>query len=73
MRDHIWKIPVPIGLIWREQVNRYRLIVQRDGDRVRPIARNGYDWTRALPGGRKWARAFWNGKFYWFPVLWRGI
>jgi hypothetical protein len=27
----------------------YRLIVVRDGDRVRLITRNGYDWTKRYP------------------------
>jgi ATP-dependent DNA ligase len=34
----------------------YRLIVRRDGRRVRPYTRNAYDWTLAspmLPGGSK--------------------
>jgi bifunctional non-homologous end joining protein LigD len=27
----------------------FRLIVQRDGDRVRLFTRNGYDWTKRYP------------------------
>jgi bifunctional non-homologous end joining protein LigD len=28
----------------------YRLRVERAGDRVRLITRNGYDWTKRYPG-----------------------
>ena len=28
---------------------RYRLIVQREGDRVRLFTRNGYDWSDRYP------------------------
>jgi ATP-dependent DNA ligase len=53
---------VPPGPHWIHEVKHdgYRLIVQRYGDRVRLITRNGYDWTSAVPGGRKWASAFRN-------------
>jgi bifunctional non-homologous end joining protein LigD len=46
---------VPSGPHWIHEVKHdgYRLIVQRDGDRVRLITRNGYYWTSAVPGGRK--------------------
>jgi bifunctional non-homologous end joining protein LigD len=27
----------------------YRLRLERDGDRVRLITRNGYDWTKRFP------------------------
>jgi bifunctional non-homologous end joining protein LigD len=42
---------VPTGEDWLHEVkyDGYRLRVERDGDRVRLITRNGYDWTRRYP------------------------
>jgi bifunctional non-homologous end joining protein LigD len=42
---------VPSGPDWLHEVKHdgYRLIVQRDGDRVRLFTRNGHDWTRRYP------------------------
>jgi len=36
---------------WIHEVKQdgYRLIVSRDGDRVRLFTRNGYDWTSRYP------------------------
>lgn len=31
------------------KLDGYRLIVQRDGDRVRLFTRNGYDWSHRYP------------------------
>jgi bifunctional non-homologous end joining protein LigD len=42
---------VPIGPDWIHEIKHdgYRLIVQRDGKRVRLFTRNGYDWTDRYP------------------------
>lgn len=42
---------VPSTPAWLHEVNydSYRLIVQRDGDRVRLSTRNGHDWTGRYP------------------------
>jgi bifunctional non-homologous end joining protein LigD len=42
---------VPAGPDWLHEIkyDGYRLRVERDGDRVRLITRNGYDWTRRYP------------------------
>jgi bifunctional non-homologous end joining protein LigD len=42
---------VPAGKDWLHEVkyDRYRLIVQRDGKRVRLFTRNGHDWTDRYP------------------------
>jgi ATP-dependent DNA ligase len=39
---------VPAGAGWFHEIkyDRYRLSVERDGDRVRLITRGGYDWTK---------------------------
>ncbi len=39
---------VPAGPDWIHEIKHdgYRLIVQRDGARVRLFTRNGHDWTR---------------------------
>ena len=42
---------VPDGPDWLHEVkyDGYRLRVERDGDRVRLITRNGHDWTKRYP------------------------
>lgn len=42
---------VPSGPGWLHEVKHdgYRLIVQRDGKRVRLFTRNGFDWTKRFP------------------------
>jgi bifunctional non-homologous end joining protein LigD len=42
---------VPAGKDWLHKIKHdgYRLIVQRDGDRVRLFTRNGYDWSARYP------------------------
>jgi bifunctional non-homologous end joining protein LigD len=42
---------VPAGTDWLHEIKHdgYRLIVVRDGDRVRLFTRNGYDWSRRYP------------------------
>jgi bifunctional non-homologous end joining protein LigD len=44
-------IKVPRHSDWVHEVKQdgVRLIVQRDGDRVRLFTRNGYDWTSRYP------------------------
>jgi bifunctional non-homologous end joining protein LigD len=43
---------VPDGTTWIHEVKHdgYRLIVRRDGDRVRLFTRRGYDWSTTLDG-----------------------
>jgi len=42
---------VPAGPDWLHEIklDGYRLIVQRDGDRMRLFTRNGYDWSHRYP------------------------
>src|SRR5260370_29673010 len=42
---------VPAGPEWLHEIKHdgYRLIVQRDGARVRLFTRNGHDWTKRYP------------------------
>ena len=42
---------VPVGSDWIHEIKHdgYRLIVQRDGSRVRLFTRNGHDWTDRFP------------------------
>jgi bifunctional non-homologous end joining protein LigD len=42
---------VPAGKDWIHEIKHdgYRLIVQREGKRVRLFTRNGYDWTDRYP------------------------
>jgi ATP-dependent DNA ligase len=42
---------VPAGLDWIHEIKHdgYRLIVQREGKRVRLFTRNGHDWTARYP------------------------
>jgi len=42
---------VPAGPEWYHEIkyDGFRLLVQRDGDRVRLITRGGYDWTKRYP------------------------
>ncbi|MEY9398009.1 bifunctional non-homologous end joining protein LigD [Bradyrhizobium japonicum] len=42
---------VPAGPDWIHEIKQdgYRLIVERDGDRVRLFTRNGHDWTARYP------------------------
>jgi bifunctional non-homologous end joining protein LigD len=42
---------VPAGPEWLHEIKHdgYRLRVEREGDRVRLITRNGYDWTKRYP------------------------
>ena len=44
-------IQVPAGPEWLHEIkyDGYRLLVQRDGNRVRLITRGGYDWTKRYP------------------------
>jgi bifunctional non-homologous end joining protein LigD len=41
----------PIGAGWIHEIkhDRYRMMAQRSGDRVRLITRNGYDWSERYP------------------------
>ena len=41
----------PSGPLWVHEIKRdgYRMRVERDGDRVRLITRNGYDWAKRYP------------------------
>ena len=41
------------GLDPRNQARRYRLIVQRDGRRVRLFTRNGHDWSDRFPADHR--------------------
>jgi bifunctional non-homologous end joining protein LigD len=42
---------VPDGSDWLHEIKHdgYRLIVQREGSRVRLLTRNGYDWSDCYP------------------------
>jgi ATP-dependent DNA ligase len=42
---------VPSGPDWIHEIKHdgYRMLVQREGDRVRLFSRNGYDWTKRYP------------------------
>ena len=42
---------VPVGEAWLHEIKHdgYRLIVQRDGERVRLWTRNGHDWSGRFP------------------------
>jgi ATP-dependent DNA ligase len=42
---------VPAGPEWLHEIkyDGFRMLVQRDGGRVRLITRNGYDWTKRYP------------------------
>jgi bifunctional non-homologous end joining protein LigD len=42
---------VPAGPDWLHEIKHdgYRLIVQREGKRVRLFTRNGHDWTARYP------------------------
>ena len=42
---------VPVGPDWLHEIkyDGYRLRLERDGDRVRLITRNGYNWTDRYP------------------------
>jgi ATP-dependent DNA ligase len=42
---------VPSGADWIHEIkyDGYRLIVHRDGARVRLLTRNGHDWTKRYP------------------------
>jgi bifunctional non-homologous end joining protein LigD len=44
-------ITVPAGQDWIHEIKHdgYRLIVQRDGQRVRLFTRNGHDWSGRFP------------------------
>jgi bifunctional non-homologous end joining protein LigD len=43
------KVPHTPDWIHEIKYDGYRLRVERDGDRVRLITRNGYDWTKRYP------------------------
>ena len=43
------KLPNTPDWLHEIKYDGYRLIVHRDGDRVRLITRNGYDWTKRYP------------------------
>jgi bifunctional non-homologous end joining protein LigD len=43
------KVPHAPDWIHEIKYDGYRLRVERDGDRVRLITRNGYDWTKRYP------------------------
>ena len=42
---------VPAGPEWLYEIkyDGFRMLVQRDGDRVRPLTRGGHDWTKRYP------------------------
>jgi bifunctional non-homologous end joining protein LigD len=42
---------VPIGPDWFHEIKHdgYRLIVQREGERIRLLTRRGYDWSDRYP------------------------
>lgn len=42
---------VPVGADWIHEIKHdgYRLIVQREGQRVRLFTKNGHDWTKRFP------------------------
>jgi bifunctional non-homologous end joining protein LigD len=42
---------VPAGAEWLHEIKHdgYRVIVQREGKRVRLLTRNGYDWSNRYP------------------------
>ena len=44
----------PSGQLWVHEINHdgYRLMVRRDGERVRCFTKNGHDWARPLSGHR---------------------
>ena len=46
---------VPASPEWLHEIkyDGYRLRVERDGDRVRLITRNGYDWTKRYANARR--------------------
>ena len=41
----------PTGTMWVHEIKHdgYRLMVRRDGARVRCLTRNGYDWSGRFP------------------------
>jgi bifunctional non-homologous end joining protein LigD len=43
------KVPHTPDWIHEIKYDGYRLRIERDGDRVRLITRNGYDWTKRYP------------------------
>ncbi len=50
-RDHCKMVKVPDSKNWIHEIKHdgYRLIVQREGPRVRLFTRNGHDWSGRLP------------------------
>ena len=60
---------VPDRPEWLHEVKHdgYRLIVQRDGKRLRLFTRNGPDWTDRFP----LIASCWTAKRYWF-CAWTG-
>jgi ATP-dependent DNA ligase len=44
-------LKVPVGADWIHEIKNdgYRLIVQREGKRVRLFTRGGHDWTKRFP------------------------
>ena len=44
----------PSGPLWVHEIKHdgYRLMVRRDGARVRCFTRNGHDWADRFPAGR---------------------
>jgi bifunctional non-homologous end joining protein LigD len=46
--DHT-KVPHTPDWLHEIKYDGYRLRVERNGDRVRLITRNGYDWTKRYP------------------------
>ena len=46
---------LPSGPLWVHEIKHdgYRLMVRRDGPRVRCFTKNGYDWAEPLPGHRR--------------------
>ncbi|WP_245283755.1 hypothetical protein [Bradyrhizobium sp. URHD0069] len=44
-------MPPPSGPLWVHEIKHdgYRLMVRRDGSRVRCFARNGHDWADRFP------------------------
>ena len=46
------KVPNRPDWLYEIKHDGYRLIVQREGNRVRLFTRNGYDWSHRFPSSR---------------------
>jgi ATP-dependent DNA ligase len=60
----------PAGPRWVHEIKHggYRLLVRRDGERVRLFTRRGYDWTERFPA----IAAGWCGSLHGPLRAWRG-